>query len=89
VAEKLTELSYPAPRALRDLRGCRRELVKLFREAKSGLIEPQLFGRLVNCLNTLQALDNGRLLEERLLEVERRLGAAKPNGHDTSTGARL
>jgi hypothetical protein len=84
VAERLTELSCPAPRALRDLRGIRRELCRVYREGKSGLIDPQLFGRLVNCLNTLQALDNGRLLEERLSEVEWKLGSVRPNGRDHS-----
>ena len=82
MAERLTEITYPSPRALRDLRSCRRELVHLYREAKSGLIDPTLFGRLVHCLSALQALDNGRLLEERILALEAKLAAVKPNGHD-------
>ena len=34
------------------------------------------------CLSALQALDNGRLLEERILALEAKLAAVKPNGHD-------
>ena len=82
MADRLAKLSYPGPRGLRDVRNIRRELVNLYREGKSGLIDPALFGRLVACLSTLLQLENGRLLEERLAEVERRLGAIKANGHD-------
>jgi hypothetical protein len=81
VAGPLTELSYPAPRALRDVHYIRRELCTIYREAKSGLIEPALFGRLVACLTAILQLENGKLLDDRLAEVERRIAAIKPNGH--------
>jgi hypothetical protein len=82
MADPPKELSHPTPRALRDLRGIRRQLVTIYREAKAGLVEPQLFGRLVNCLNTLQAIDNNKLVEERMSEIEAKLAITKPNGHD-------
>jgi hypothetical protein len=79
------QLNHPLPRALSNPRGVRRQLVAIFREGKAGLIEPALLGKLIHALNTLQAMDNGRLLDERLAEVERRLGlgsSPRPNGHD-------
>jgi hypothetical protein len=89
MAEPPKELSHPAPRALANIRGVRRQLVALFREGKAGLIDHQRLGKLIHALNVLQNMDNGRLFEERLLEVERRLGTIRPNGHDhTHTGAR-
>jgi hypothetical protein len=78
---RLTEVTIPSPRGLRDVRYIRMELTRVYREGKSGLIEPALLGRLVNCLSTLLQLENGRLLDDRLAEVERRLAAIKPNGH--------
>jgi hypothetical protein len=73
---------------LRDIRGVRRELVRLFREGKAGLIDPQLFGRLTHCLNTLQAIDRGAMLEERLATVEAQLKRDRrvANGHDRHAG---
>jgi hypothetical protein len=88
VTGPVTELSYPSPRALRDLRGIRRELCLLYREAKAGLIEPTLVGRLANVLNILQSMDNGILLERRVVEMEERIAALKPNGHGRTAGVR-
>ena len=44
-----------------------------------------LVGRLAHVLNTIQAMDNGVVLEDRLSELEARLNAAKPNGHARGT----
>ena len=79
------EVHHPSPRSLRTLRGVRAELVQLYREAKAGLVEPVLVGRLAHVLNTIQAMDNGVVLEDRLSELEARLDAAKPNGHARGT----
>jgi hypothetical protein len=79
-------LTMPSCKQLASLRGVRRQLVNIYREAKAGLLDAGLFGRLVNCLNVVQTIDNGRLLEERLDEIERKLmaatqaAAAKPAG---------
>jgi hypothetical protein len=56
-------------------------MVKLYREAKANLIEPILFGRLVNCLNVIQSMDSGTLADERLDALEEKVAAIKPNGH--------
>ena len=84
MSEQLTALSYPGPRSFRDMRGVRRELWRLYRETKSGLVEPALAGRLVQILSAMMTLENGVLLEQRLTELEARLAAvkARPNGHD-------
>ena len=82
MAEPPVKLSHPSPRGLRDLRHIRRELCNLYREGKAGSVEPPLLGRLVNCLNVLQALDNCRLLDQRITDLEAQIAAIKPNGHD-------
>jgi hypothetical protein len=58
----------------------------LYQEAKANLHEPALLGRLIHCLNTVQSLDNGIALEERITRIEQQLGVnkaakARVNGH--------
>ena len=80
MTNRVSELSYPPPRGLRSLLHVRRELTTVYREAKSGLIEPPLFGKLVHALNVLQALDNGRMVDARLTALEAKLAGLKANG---------
>jgi hypothetical protein len=86
VAQPPTELSHPAPRSLRGVRGARRELVKIYTEAKAGVLEQKLAGRLTYILNSIASIDNAALFEDRLAEIERKLGIGSsrpsPNGHD-------
>jgi hypothetical protein len=81
MAEPPRTIHHPSLRSLRKLRGVRRELTVLYTEAKAGLHEAALVGRLVHCLNTIQAMDNGSLLEERLSAIEQKLGITKTNGN--------
>ena len=82
MAELPTELHHPSQKSFANVRGIRIELVRIYREAKAGLLEPILFGRLVNCLNTIASLDTGLLLERRVEELEADLKPqGKPNGH--------
>ncbi len=60
----------PLPRSLRDHRTIRRELVALYRQAKRGLIEPALVGRLTHILNSLAAIARDVDFEERLAALE-------------------
>jgi hypothetical protein len=78
----------PIPRALKDARAVRRELVALYKQTKRYQIEPQLAGRLTHILNSIAALDQHVLIEQRLAEIEQRIGAIKTNGH-ARPGARL
>jgi hypothetical protein len=81
VAERPTEVHHPSQKSLADVRGVRVELVRVYREAKANLIDPILFGRLVSALNTLQAMDNGLLLERRVDDLEASIKTqGKPNG---------
>jgi hypothetical protein len=79
VAEPPASLHHPSQKSLANVRGVRVELVRIYREAKAGLLDPLLFGRLVNCLNTIQSMDNGLLLERRVEELETHV-KPKPNG---------
>jgi hypothetical protein len=81
VADRPTEVHHPSQKSLANVRGIRAELVRLYREGKAGLIDPILLGRLTTCLNVIQGMDNGTLADQRLTEIEERLGAIKANGH--------
>jgi hypothetical protein len=86
VHDKPTEVFYPAKRSLVNARGVRNELVRLYTEIKAELIDPVRAGRLIACLNTIQAMDNGTLADQRLTEIEERLALIKPNGHANGHG---
>jgi hypothetical protein len=73
---------------MRTIKGVRAQLIQLFREGKAGLIEPALLGRLIHCLNVIQALDQGAGAADRLEALEQRIAALRPNGH-VRPGARL
>jgi hypothetical protein len=81
VVEPPSELHHPSQKSLHNVRGIRVELVRLYREGKAGLVDPILLGRLTTCLNVIQGMDNGTLADQRLTEIEERLGAIKANGH--------
>jgi hypothetical protein len=85
VAQPPIELSHPNPRSLRGVRGARRELVKVYIETKGGVLEQKLAGRLAYILNSLVSIDHAATFENRLAEIERKLGISgspRPNGHD-------
>ena len=71
-------ITQPSCKQLASIRGVRRQLVQLFREAKAGLIEPTLFAQLTRCLRAVAAIDDGKLVEERLERIEAALAAAQP-----------
>jgi hypothetical protein len=81
VADRPTEVHHPSQKSLANVRGIRVELVRLYREIKAGLVEPTLAGRLVQCLNTIQDMDNGTVADQRLTDLETRLAKIKANGH--------
>jgi hypothetical protein len=88
VAEKPVEVYHPAQKALGNVRGVRAELVRLYREAKAGLHDPILFGRLTTCLNVIQGMDNGAVADHRLSELEEKVALLKPNGSVPSYDSR-
>jgi hypothetical protein len=82
VATRIAENGSPLPRTLASIGDIRRELVRLYRDAKAGKIEVQLLGRLVHLLNSLIALDRDHGFEERLSQLEGTIGQVKKaNGH--------
>jgi hypothetical protein len=72
------------PRSLKNARDCRREMVALYKQAKRRQIEPHLAGRLIFILNSIVGVDQGAGIDERLRQLEERLGMVRPNGHDRS-----
>jgi hypothetical protein len=75
------ENGTPLPRSLATIGAIRREMVKLYRDAKAGKHDVQLVGRLVHLLNSLVALDRDHGFEERLDRLEGRVEQIKANGH--------
>jgi hypothetical protein len=73
---------------LRDVRGVRRELCRLYREGKAGRHDAQMFGRLVHALARIAAIDNATLLEARIEVLEQRLAAAPPRPNGSGYAAR-
>jgi hypothetical protein len=75
---ELKRTQAPPPERLRTVQGVRAELVRLYREGRSGLHDgnPTMFGRLVHCLNSLVAIDRDALVEQRLEALEQQLGLA-------------
>jgi hypothetical protein len=79
------ENGTPLPRSLATIAAIRREMVRVYRDAKAGRHDVQLIGRLCHILNSLVALDRDHGFEARLAALESALaerGAAprKPNG---------
>jgi hypothetical protein len=70
----------PIPRTLLNARDVRRELVSLYKQTKRYQIDPQTAGRLTHILNSITAMDQGVLVDQRLTEIEERLGTIKANG---------
>ena len=83
MASSARESAGPSPARLRDHRTIRRELVALYRQAKRGLIEPALVGRLTHILNSLAAIARDVEFEERLATLEGAVAErdqTRPNG---------
>ena len=78
----------PTPRALRTVNGSRLELARLYIQAKSGDVDPQLAGKLAHILSILIRSSTDFALEDRIAKLEARIEVANPNGH-TRPGARL
>jgi hypothetical protein len=78
----LSKVSHPPPAALDGLRGVRRELVRLYREAKMGLHDPQIVGRLAHILSIMAGVTKDHEFEQRLDALEQAAGItpSKPNG---------
>jgi hypothetical protein len=77
-ARPVRQVQIPTPQALNSTFGVRRELNRLYREAKSGLIEPALLGRLCHILTSMLSCDRDQALDERLLALEQAAGIATP-----------
>ena len=70
VCEHKSPDPLPLPRSLRDHRAIRRELTALYRQGKSGRIDPALLGRLVHLLSVLGGVIRDVEFEERLRRLE-------------------
>jgi hypothetical protein len=80
VATPRAENGTPLPRSLATIGAIRREMVRLYRDAKAGKHDPQLIGRLVHLLNSLVALDRDHGFEERLNMLEATVAEIRKNG---------
>jgi hypothetical protein len=69
----------PVPRTLKNARDVRRELVALYKQTKRLQIDPQIAGRLTYILNSLVTLDAHALMDQRVAEIEQRIGTIKTN----------
>ena len=70
------ELLHPTPPAkidLRNLEAVRREMGKVYREMRSGEIQPECGTRLVYVLDRIGKLIEVEQIEQRLVELERKL----------------
>jgi hypothetical protein len=59
--------------------------VAVYKQTKRQQIDPALAGRLTCILNSIAALDQGAIVDDRLAAIERQLGIGstpRPNGHD-------
>ena len=71
---------------LHNLTGVRRELAKLYTEARRGKLDPADASKLANILQILARVIEGSDLEARLSELERR--QSQPDGHAGNNGGR-
>ena len=72
---QLTLLPLPAQRLrLGTVRECRRELVKVYQEARSGKIDTQTATRLSYLLQTLVGMIASEDMEERIAALESEIG---------------
>jgi hypothetical protein len=70
-------------KSLKSIAGCRLELIRLYDQVKSGVIDPQVAGRCAYILNALIASRRDHQFEERLTELEASLKRnGRPNGYD-------
>jgi hypothetical protein len=83
----IRQTQTPPPERLRTVQGVRAELVRLYREGRSGLHDQnsQMFGKLVHLLSVLITIDRDVLTEQRVAALEQQLGLAparptRPNG---------
>ena len=70
MARATGENGLPLPRSLATVRAVRREAVSLYRQAKGGLIDAQMAGRLAMILQLLATLSRDHDFEERLERLE-------------------
>jgi hypothetical protein len=85
------ENGLPLPKSLATVREVRRETVALYRQAKGGVVDPQLAGRLAHILHLLVNFSRDVDLEARLAALEEALDIPRPagaNGHDRPAGVR-
>jgi hypothetical protein len=68
-------------KSLKTVQGCRLELIRLYDQVKTGVVDPQVAGKLAHILNSLISSARDHQFEERLVELEARL-KNRPNGHD-------
>ena len=72
-------------KSLKSISGCRLELIRLYDQVKTGVIDPTVGGRCAYILNSLITSVRDHQFEERLANLEARL---KQNGHRPNGNAR-
>ena len=76
-------LTAARSKSLKSIAGCRLELIRLYDQVKTGVIDPQVAGRCAYILNALIASRRDHQFEERLTELEASLKQnGRPNGRD-------
>jgi hypothetical protein len=69
------------PARAKSLKTVQGELIRLYDQVKTGVIDPQVAGKLAHILNSLISSARDHQFEERLVELEARL-KNRPNSHD-------
>ena len=82
-------LSPARSKSLKSIAGCRLELIRLYDQVKTGVIDPTVAGRCAYILNSLITSVRDHQFEERLANLEARLkqNGHRPNGHARSPEA--
>jgi hypothetical protein len=70
VAKKEPPNPLPIPAGLSDHRGVKREMIALYRQAKRGLIDPALLGRLAHLLSLIGGAIRDVEHEARIAKLE-------------------
>jgi hypothetical protein len=79
----------PLPRSLSTIRGARLELCRLYKQTRTGEVEPNVAGKLAHILSLLIGSARDHAFEDRLAALEKQFGIApaKGNGHARSMTA--